>query len=135
MKRLYAAQTNDGLPVEVSHVRRTGHDNVQVPPVDLYEIDDGWILIADVPGVRKEDLDLEVDKGVLTIHARRVSSEPEGRVIHQEFEPVDFLRSFPLSDQVDRTRISANVVGGLLTITLPKADAVRPRKIVVESGD
>ena len=135
MKILFTAKSSDEVPVEVSRVRRTGHDDVQVPPVDLYETDDGWILVADIPGARKEDLDLEVDKGVLTIHARRDGDAPEGRVIHEEFERSDYFRSFPLSDQVDRTRITANVVGGQLTIALPKADAIRPRKINVESGD
>ena len=134
MQGSHAAGGGEGHPVEVVR-ERTADDGRIVPPVDLYETDEGWVLIADVPGAGKDDLALEVDKGVLTLHARVEKPEPEGRAIHEEFECCDYFRSFPLSDHVDRTRITANITCGVLTVVLPKAEEARPRKIVVEAGD
>ena len=54
MKRLYAAKSDESVPVEISHVSRTRQEDVQVPPVDLYENDEGWILVADVPLSRRD---------------------------------------------------------------------------------
>ena len=131
MRCLHAATDPGGGPVDVPRTR----DQVLVPPIDLYETDDGWVAVADVPGVGKDDLDLDVDKGVLTIQARVAQDSPDGGIIHQEYEPADFHRSFPLSDQVDRGRITANVASGVLTIVLPKAEQAKPRKIIVEGGE
>ncbi len=135
MRILYSPSDQEGSPIEVTRGRASVGDDVVVPPIDLYETDEGWVLLADVPGASKDDLALEVDKGVLTIHARVAKPEQEGRAIHEEFERGDYFRSFPLSDQVDRTRITANITCGVLTVVLPKAEEARSRKIVVEAGD
>ena len=129
------ADDTGGMPVEVTRTTESSHDDVLVPPVDIHETDDGWVLLADVPGVGKDGLDVEVHKGVLTIHGRMDKTPIAGRVVHQEFRRADYFRSFPLSDQVDRDRIVANVSGGVVTITLPKAQAARPRKIMIEGDD
>ena len=135
MRRLYGPGREDSVPVEVTRTGEPSPQEYEVPPIDLYETDNGWVLVADVPGVTKENVALEVDKGVLTLHARVEDQAPAGRAIHEEFERTDFYRSFPLSDQVDRERITANVSGGVLTVVLPKGEQARPRRIAVESGD
>ncbi len=135
MRHLNGPDREDSVPVEVTLTSGPSRREHEVPPIDLYETDSGWVLVADVPGVTKENVALEVDKGVLTLHARVEDQAPAGRAIHEEFERTDFYRSFPLSDQVDRERITANVNGGVLTVVLPKGEQARPRRIAVVSGD
>ena len=126
MRRLYGPGREDSVPVEVTRTSGPSGREHEVPPIDLYETDNGWVLVADVPGVTKENVTLEVDKGVLTLHARVEGQAPAGRAIHEEFERTDFYRSFPLSDQFDPARITATVSGGVLPLVLPRAAPARP---------
>jgi len=88
------------------------------PPVDIYETRDGLVVLADLPGVAKEALDVRVDNNVLTIrgHARHIVP---GEVLYREYELVNFFRQFELSEKVDQGRISADLQGGVLTWTSP----------------
>jgi len=105
-------------------------ETVFLPSTDLYEKDDGWVLEADLPGVTQADLDIEFERGVLTLQAKR-HAERAGRLLHREFDPVVYRRRFKIGDLVDAERISARLVNGVLTLDLPKAEAVKPRKIKV----
>jgi len=107
---------------------------MQTPPVDLYETDAGWVLLADVPGVGKDDVEVEVDRGVLTVRAAMSGEQPAGRLVLEEFARADYFRTVVLSDEVDWERIGANVRDGVLTVTMPKAEQARPRHIQVEPG-
>jgi len=100
------------------------------PPVDIYETRDGLVVLADLPGVAKEALDVRVDNNVLTIRGHARHGVP-GEVIYREYELVNFFRQFELSDQVDQGRISADLKCGVLTLNLPKAEEVKPRQIEV----
>ena len=103
------------------------------PPVDIYETRDGLVLLADLPGVARDVLDIRVDHDVLTIrgHARHVAP---GEVTYREYELVNFFRQFELSDKVDQGRISADLKCGVLTLNLPKAEEAKPRQIEVRVG-
>jgi HSP20 family protein len=103
------------------------------PPVDIYETRDGLVVLADLPGVAKESLDVRVDHNVLTTrgHARHVIP---GEVTYREYELVNFFRQFELSDTVDQGRISADLKCGVLTLNLPKAEEAKPRQIEVQIG-
>ena len=80
------------------------------PAIDIYETDDGLLLRADLPGVSLDTLELQVQDNKLTLFGRMESCVPENaRLLHQEFETGDFLRSFILSDEVDHERISAKL--------------------------
>ena len=103
------------------------------PPVDIYETRDGLVVLADLPGVAQEALDVRVDNNVLTIrgHARHVVP---GEVTYREYELVNFFRQFELSDKVDQGRITADLKCGVLTLNLPKAEEAKPRQIEVRVG-
>jgi HSP20 family molecular chaperone IbpA len=100
------------------------------PPVDIYETRDGLVVLADLPGVDKEDLDVRVDNNILTIRAHS-SHGGSGDVGYREYELQNFFRQFELSDRVDQTRITADLKHGVLTLHLPKAEEAKARKIEV----
>lgn len=107
---------------------------VRTPPIDIFEIEDGLVLRADLPGVSAEALELQVQDNRLTLfgHVDQAVGE-EVRLLHQEFHMGDFLRSFILSDDVDHERISAKLTNGVLEVTLPKIPRAQPRRISVET--
>ena len=108
---------------------------VFTPPIDIYETDDGLLLRADLPGVSLDTLELQVQDNKLTLFGRMQPSIPEGaRLLHQEFETGDFLRSFILSDEVAHERISAKLNHGVLEVLLPKAPKAEPRRIQVRTN-
>jgi HSP20 family molecular chaperone IbpA len=101
------------------------------PPVDIYETQDGLVVLADLPGVAQEALDVRVDNNVLTIRGQARHTIP-GDVTYREYELVNFFRQFELSDKVDQHRISAELKCGVLTLQLPKAAEAKPRQIEVQ---
>ena len=102
------------------------------PPVDIYETEDGLTVIADLPGVEKDGLNVHVDEDVLTIEGRVYRQEKTPTVA--EFGLADYFRQFRLSEMIDPGRISAELRHGVLTIQLPKLEAVKPRQIEVKVG-
>ena len=101
------------------------------PSIDIYEIPDGLVLYADLPGVTSEGLDLQVQDNRLTLFGRTQQSDDDGAVVHEEYKVGDFLRSFILSDEVDHDRISARLNNGVLRVELPRASRSQPRRIEV----
>ena len=113
-----------GKPVEESIVF--------TPPIDIFETDSGLVLLADLPGVTTETLELQVQDNKLTLFGRvAVLTPPEGQCIHQEYQVGHFLRSFILSDEVDHERITARLNHGVLEVVLPKLPKAEPRRIQV----
>ena len=104
------------------------------PAVDIVRDDDAITLVADLPGVRKEDLELRVEDGVLAIAAPVAEVEARHRPVYREYGVGGYARRFSLSDKIDAARISAELKDGVLTVTLPKADRLRPRRIEVKVG-
>lgn len=105
-----------------------------VPDVDITESDEAIVLYADLPGVRKDDLDIDVREGVLTLTAT-VEKAPENRnLIYQEYDIGGFQRRFTLGDRIDQERITASMSNGVLTLFLPKMEQHQPRKIKVASS-
>ena len=100
------------------------------PPVDIYEMPDGLVVTADLPGVTHEHLDVRVDNHVLTIRAQ-ADHAPLAEPNYREYELVNYFRQFELSDKVDESKISADLKHGVLTLMLPKAEEAKPRKIAV----
>jgi HSP20 family protein len=100
------------------------------PPVDIYELPEGLVVMADIPGATKDSLDVRVDNHILTIRGQASHALP-GEPIYREYELVHYFRQFELSDKVDQNKITADLKHGVLTLTLPKAEAAKPRKIDV----
>jgi len=113
----------------------TKESAVYMPYVDIYETKDELVLLADMPGVCEKDVNVDLEKGVLTI---RGHAEPEK---HDGFQPLqseygvgDYERRFTLSNEIDATRIGASIKDGVLKVVLPKAEEVKARKIPVSAG-
>jgi HSP20 family molecular chaperone IbpA len=108
---------------------------LMTPLVDIHDGPDGLVLEADIPGVAEDALTVQLEENVLSLFAR-VEPPPieQGRVLHEEFRPGAFARSFILSDEVDRERIAAELRNGVLRITLPRAERTRTRRIEVKSS-
>ena len=103
-----------------------------VPPIDIYESDEGLVLVADLPGVSGDTVDVQVQDNKLTLFGRLAGEVPDdAQPLHREFIEADFLRSFILSDDVDHDRIEAAISGGVLTVKLPRVERAKPRKIDV----
>jgi len=106
-----------------------------VPPVQLYEGEDAFQLVAEVPGADDHSTDVTVDHGVLTVSARMTAPKPEGaKLAYSEFRDGHYRRSFELSEKIDPQGIEATVAKGVLTVRLPKAKAALPHKVRVVAG-
>lgn len=104
------------------------------PPIDIYETDEGLVLVADLPGVSVKTLELQVQNNKLTLLGRVPNRVPaNARLVHREYEEGDFLRSFILSEDVDHERVTARLNNGVLEVVLPRAAKSHPRRIQVDT--
>jgi len=101
------------------------------PGVNIFETADGFVLQAEMPGVNKSGLTVNLDANVLTLEGRRQTPAPPGRPLYRETRAADYRRTFQLDPEIDAERISARIEQGVLTVQLPKAEKVKPRKIEV----
>ena len=108
---------------------------VFTPYVDIYEDEEGLTLIADLPGVPHEGVDVNVEKETLTIKGRVPEQKLEGgKVVYSEYQSGDYERAFTISHAVDASKIEAAMKDGVLTLRLPKSEQAKERKIPVRSG-
>ena len=101
------------------------------PLANILETKDAYLLEAEMPGVTKDGLEVSVENGELTIIGHRAPVAPRGHALYRESRGFDFRRSFELDPSIDAARITAKIDQGVLTLTLPKAESVKPRKIAV----
>ena len=101
------------------------------PVATVLENADGYTLQVEMPGVSKEGLEMWVENNELTIVGRRSLPSVNGTAIHRESRRENFRRAFELDPSIDSAKISAKIEQGVLTLTLPKAEQVKPRKITV----
>jgi HSP20 family protein len=101
------------------------------PPDSVTEISDGYMLEIEMPGVKKDGLEISVENNELTVIGRRSLPAVEGTPIHRESRPENFRRMFEIDPSIDADKISAKIDQGLVTLTLRKAEHVKPRKITV----
>jgi HSP20 family protein len=102
-----------------------------VPDVDIIENDQAIVLRSDLPGVKKDDLKIDVHEGVLTLTGTVEAVPSHFNTIYQEYEIGGFSRRFTLGQHIDQQKIEAKLDNGVLTLTLPKAEAAKPRKIEI----
>ena len=102
------------------------------PAVDIWETDHALVLAADVPGVQRSDVELDLREDTLTINARVAATAYEGlRPLYGEYNIGNFYRRFSLGEMVDQERIPADLKDGVLTVTLPKREKSTPRLITL----
>ena len=107
---------------------------VFVPPVDIFEIDGNIVLKADLPGVRADDLNIDLKENLLTLTGEMKPFEAADECdLMVEYEVGQYYRQFTIPEQIDREKIDAQLKQGVLTLTLPKAEAAKPRKIEIKS--
>ena len=104
------------------------------PPIDIHEGPDGLVLEADLPGADEQNVSIQLEDNVLSLHAKMASPVPSGAsALYEEYHVGDFYRSFILSDEVERGRITAELQNGVLRLTLPKAERAKSRRIEIKS--
>jgi HSP20 family protein len=101
------------------------------PNVNIVETKEGYVLEAEMPGVTKEGLEINLEDNVLTIVGRRQSDSVVGALLYRESNPADYRRVFELDPSIETGKISAQIEQGILTLSLPKAERVKPRRITV----
>ena len=117
----------------------TGAGDAALADAVIHESDDALFLRLDVPGVEKGRVSIEVDEtNTLQVKARNSFKEPEaaagkGGILLREFRPMDYYRSFKLGGVIDKDRIAARLEDGILEITIPKLEAVKPKRIEISA--
>jgi HSP20 family protein len=119
------------LTRETRESDRSQAEQFITPPASVTEIADGYMLEIEMPGVKKEGLEISVENNELTIIGRRSLPAVEGTLVHRESRSENFRRAFELDPSIDANKISAKIDQGLVTLTLPKSEHVKPRKITV----
>lgn len=108
---------------------------VFTPAVDIHETDQDITLLADLPGVKAQDLQVDIRDNVLTLTAKKTAAAgPKETVVLRETRAGTFFRQFTLSEAIDQTKIEAALVDGVLRLALPKVEKHRPRQISVKVG-
>jgi HSP20 family protein len=109
----------NAVPAEVAEERAV----TVGPRVDVLETENEFLVVADMPGVKPGDVDVRFEKGELTVHGRRPAA--------REYETTHYHRVFAVADSVAADKITADLKSGVLTIRLPKTEAVKPKRIAV----
>jgi HSP20 family molecular chaperone IbpA len=116
-------------------VERTRASRVYVPKVDIFSDEQGIVILADMPGVDENSVDILLEKDVLTISGFVTVDEPENfELSYGEYGIGDYRRSFTLMEEIDRDKIEASISNGVLRVFLPKAPEAQARKIAVQAG-
>ena len=131
--RQYPIDSELGSLVSNMFLHNVAPEQYQNLRVDIQEQAEGYQVVAELPGVKKSDLKITVEKGVLTIQGKRSESVGEtARVLYSEILTGPFKRTFVLPRDVDASKLEAELSAGLLTLTLPKAEKALPREISVK---
>src|SRR3990172_1838745 len=119
----------------VTGPERTKTGGVYSPAVDIVEMPEELLLLADVPGAKPQDMDIQFEQGELTISARVEPRQPEDTLfLVREYGVGDYYRVFRIGEAIDSEGIHAEVSDGVLKLHLPKSEAAKPRKIAVKTG-
>ena|SRR5437879_1613571 len=111
---------------------RTQRQEYVTPQCNIFETKDGYVLEAEMPGVNKSGLEVTLENNELTIVGHHAEESFPGQPIFRERHYADYRRVFELDPAIDTVKISAKMEQGILTLTLPKSEKVKPRKITVD---
>jgi HSP20 family protein len=129
-----ALQTKEKMTLS-SAAEPTKPGIVFTPAVDIFETEKELTLLADMPGVKSDNLTIALNKNVLTMSGEVEAPEGENETeVIREYDTGKYFREFTLSNEIDQTKIYAMLKDGVLRLTLPKVEAVRPRKIEVKAA-
>jgi HSP20 family protein len=111
---------------------RAQREQFVAPAASVIEDGDAYTLEVEMPGVNKEGLEISVENNELVITGRRSLPTAEGTLLHRESRPENYRRSFEIDPSIDIGKVSAKIEQGVVTLHLPKAEHVKPRKISVQ---
>jgi HSP20 family molecular chaperone IbpA len=118
-----------------SSAEQTKPGIIFTPAVDIFETEHELTVLADMPGVKAKDLDIDLRESVLTLSGEVESLEGENEVdVWKEYRTGKYFRQFSLSDEIDQDKIDAALTDGVLHLRLPKVEAATPRKIAVKAS-
>ncbi len=134
--QMTSSETMDQAPqLQQQGAETTRGATLYRPMADIFEGENGVVVQIEMPGVRSDDVEISVERRVLTVRGRGKLTAPEGfRLVHAEYGEGDYERAFTLSQDIDEGRIAAEMKNGVLTLTLPRAEAAKPRKIEVKAA-
>jgi len=126
--------TDQQTPAATGGAQRMPSRPVFLPPADIYETKDSIVVLAEMPGVPPEGVDLTLERRVLTIRGRSAAGEHAGyQRVYSEYTNGDYERVFTLSENIDRDRIEARLKDGVLHLVLPKAETAKARRIELKA--
>lgn len=124
------------MTTEVQKIKKDAYDReepVIVPPVDIYETENEYVIKADMPGVDKGNINITLDDNVLDIEGKINEDTDENKKLkYREYNLNNFSRSFRVGNDIDADKISAQMENGVLTLTLLKREEVKPKKIEIK---
>ena len=124
-----------GAPERIETGERTATRPTYIPPTDIYETSDNIVVLTEMPGVPPDNVDITLERRVLTIRGRASEQRHPGyQQVHTEYAVGDYERVFTLSEDIDRGRISATHKDGELHHVLPKAESAKARKIELKAS-
>ena len=122
-------------PPATQNRERRADRPVFVAPSDIYETHDSIVVLAEMPGVAPDGVDITLERRVLTIRGRSTANEHAGyQRVYNEYADGDYERVFTLSENIDRDRIEATLKDGVLHLVLPKAETAKARKIELKAS-
>ena len=104
----------------------------RTPPVDICETADAVILKTELPGVEKEDIEIEIDGDELTVKGKRTPHDPGLKLLYGEGDQADYARAFSVGEELDTSNVEATLSDGVLTLTLHKKPEILPKTISIE---
>lgn len=127
-KSLNTQRKSNPQEIERTHTKPT-----YMPATDIYEKNTALVLVVDMPGVDEKSINISLEKGILTIAGSVPQEEyKDYRLLNAEYEIGDYQRSFAISEEIDTDKIDAAMKNGVLTVTLPKAEKAKARKIAIK---
>ena len=104
------------------------------PRADIFETDTAFVILADMPGVGPDGIEVVADSRTLTIRGTVNRPPTKAELEHREFELADYYRAFTLTEDLDTDRISGTLRDGVLRVEIPKSERVQPKKIPVRAN-
>jgi len=123
-------ERNDERNVQAREETRSNERYIR-PAVNIIEDEEGLVLTADIPGAAKDSLDVNVEKGILTISAPANHTVP-GTSAYREFELASYYRQFTIPESLDHEKARADYANGILTLRIPKVEVAKPKRIAVQ---
>jgi HSP20 family protein len=131
MEEIHMSEITNVIKKDDSHIEQSRQFRTIVPEVDIFENEEEILMCADLPGVVREKLTVQVDNGKLTLTGIRQSA-PEGVATWEEFSDVEYHRMFSVPQTIDVTNIKAELNNGVLKLHLAKSAAAKPKKIEIQ---